>query len=170
MTHKERKEEVREILALDTDELVKRAKGQLVLFPTLDEVYDYLAEEMVKEFAKAAKGRKIQRPAKQLCGLQTPRRRRCLEGISLHPRLQNHRGERQDIQLLSALQALLRYGHKGNVPSDRRDHTGSPGAGDRHRYPGNESPVQMKGEKHGCSRNAPCNPRQRQRYHSPRRV
>ena len=59
MTHKERKEEVREILALDTDELVKRAKGQLVLFPTLDEVYDYLAEEMVKEFAKAAKGRKI---------------------------------------------------------------------------------------------------------------
>ena len=57
MTHKERKEEVREILALDTDELVKRAKGQLVLFPTLDEVYDYLAEEMVKEFAKAAKGK-----------------------------------------------------------------------------------------------------------------
>ena len=59
MTHKERKEEVRKILALDTDELVKRAKGQLVLFPTLDEVYDYLAEEMVKEFAKAAKGKKI---------------------------------------------------------------------------------------------------------------
>ena len=27
MTHKERKEEVRKILALDTDELVKRAKG-----------------------------------------------------------------------------------------------------------------------------------------------
>ena len=51
MTHKERKEEVRKILALDTDELVKRAKGQLVLFPTLDEVYDYLAEEMVKEFS-----------------------------------------------------------------------------------------------------------------------
>ena len=44
MTHKERKEEVREILALDTDELVRRARGQLVLFPTLDEVYDYLAE------------------------------------------------------------------------------------------------------------------------------
>ncbi|MBQ6328152.1 MAG: hypothetical protein IJI35_03980, partial [Kiritimatiellae bacterium] len=59
MTHKERKEEVRKILALDTDELVKKAKGQLVLFPTLDEVYDYLAEEMVKEFAKAAKGKKI---------------------------------------------------------------------------------------------------------------
>ena len=59
MTHKERKEEVREILALETDELVKRANGQLILFPTLDEVYDYLAEEMVNEFEKAAKGDKI---------------------------------------------------------------------------------------------------------------
>jgi glucosamine-6-phosphate deaminase len=59
MTHKERKEEVREILALETDELVKRAGGQLVLFPTLDEVYDYLAEEMVGEFAKAAAGDEI---------------------------------------------------------------------------------------------------------------
>lgn len=56
MTHKERAKEVRRILALDTDELVKRAKGQLVLFPTLDEVYDYLAEEMVREFEKAAAG------------------------------------------------------------------------------------------------------------------
>ena len=59
MTHRERKKEVREILALDTDELVKRAKGQLILFPTLDEVYDYLAEEMVGEFAKAARGKKV---------------------------------------------------------------------------------------------------------------
>ena len=56
MTHSERKQEVREILALDTDELVKRANGQLVLFPTLEEVYDYLAEEMVNEFEKAAQG------------------------------------------------------------------------------------------------------------------
>ncbi len=56
MTHKERAKEVRRILALDTDELVKRAKGQLVLFQTLDEVYDYLAEEMVREFEKAAAG------------------------------------------------------------------------------------------------------------------
>ena len=54
-----RKDEVREILALDTDELVRRANGQLVLFPTLDEVYDYLAEEMVKEFEKAAAGDRI---------------------------------------------------------------------------------------------------------------
>ena len=59
MTRKERKEEVREILALDTDELVKRANGQLVLFPTLDEVYDYLAEEMVGEFEKAANGDRV---------------------------------------------------------------------------------------------------------------
>ena len=59
MTHKERAKEVRRILALDTDELVKKAKGQLVLFPTLDEVYEYLAEEMVKEFEKAAAGDRI---------------------------------------------------------------------------------------------------------------
>ena len=59
MTQKERAAEVREILALDSDEVIRRAKGQLVVFDTLDEVYDYLAEEMVKEFAKAAKGRKI---------------------------------------------------------------------------------------------------------------
>ena len=59
MTRKQRAKEVREILALDTDELVKRAKGQLILFPTLDEVYDYLAEEMVNEFQKAAEGDKI---------------------------------------------------------------------------------------------------------------
>ncbi len=56
MTHKERKEEVREILSLDTDELVRRANGQLKLFETLDEVYEFLAEEMVDEFEKAAKG------------------------------------------------------------------------------------------------------------------
>ena len=59
MTQKQRSKEVRENLALDTDELVKRAKGQLILFPTLDEVYDYLAEEMVNEFQKAAEGDKI---------------------------------------------------------------------------------------------------------------
>ena len=38
---------------------MRRANGQLVLFPTLDEVYDYLAEEMVKEFEKAAAGDRI---------------------------------------------------------------------------------------------------------------
>ena len=51
-----RKEEVRNILALDTDELVRQAHGQLKLFETLDEVYDFLAEEMVNEFQKAAEG------------------------------------------------------------------------------------------------------------------
>ena len=59
MTHTERAKEVRRILALNPDQVIKRAKGQLVVFDTLDEVYDYLAEEMVNEFAKAAKGKKV---------------------------------------------------------------------------------------------------------------
>ena len=59
MTHKERAKEVRKILSMTPDEVIKAAKGQLVVFDTLDEVYDYLAEEMVREFAKAAKGKKI---------------------------------------------------------------------------------------------------------------
>ena len=59
MTHKERAKEVRRILALEPDQVIKAAKGQLIVFDTLDEVYDYLAEEMVKEFAKAAKGKKV---------------------------------------------------------------------------------------------------------------
>ena len=59
MTHKERAKEVRRILALEPDEVIKQAKGQLVVFETLDEVYDYLAEEMVNEFEKASKGDKI---------------------------------------------------------------------------------------------------------------
>jgi len=59
MNHKERKEEVRRILSLSTEELLREAHGQLKLFETLDEVYDFLAEEMVNEFAKAAAGDKI---------------------------------------------------------------------------------------------------------------
>ena len=59
MTHKERAREVRRILALEPEEVIKEAKGQLVVFDTLDEVYDYLAEEMVQEFEKAAKGDRI---------------------------------------------------------------------------------------------------------------
>lgn len=51
-----RSEEVRRILSLSTEELVREAHGQLKLFETLDEVYDFLAEEMVNEFEKAAKG------------------------------------------------------------------------------------------------------------------
>ena len=49
-----RSEEVRRILSLTTEEVLKEANGQLKLFETLDEVYDFLAEEMVKEFEKAA--------------------------------------------------------------------------------------------------------------------
>lgn len=59
LTERERQAEVRKINALEPDEVIKKAKGQLVIFDTLDEVYDYLAEEMVNEFAKAAKGKKI---------------------------------------------------------------------------------------------------------------
>lgn len=54
-----RKEEVRKILELETDEVVKQANGQLKVFETLDEVYEFLAEEMVNEFEKASKGDKI---------------------------------------------------------------------------------------------------------------
>jgi len=54
-----RKEEVRKILALDTDELIDASNGQLKLFETLDEVYEFLAEEMVNEFAGAAAGNRM---------------------------------------------------------------------------------------------------------------
>ncbi|MDD3154170.1 MAG: hypothetical protein PHS41_04825 [Victivallaceae bacterium] len=54
-----RKAEVRRILALETDELLAAAHGQLKLFETLDEVYEFLANEMVNEFKKAADGNKI---------------------------------------------------------------------------------------------------------------
>ena len=54
-----RAEEVREILSLDTDELLRRSNGQLKVFDTLEEVYNYLAEEMVGEFEKASKGDKL---------------------------------------------------------------------------------------------------------------
>ena len=51
-----RSEEVRRILSLTTEELLKEAHGQLKLFQTLDEVYEFLADEMVNEFKKAAAG------------------------------------------------------------------------------------------------------------------
>ena len=59
MTPKKRREEVRRILALDTDELIRQSNGQLKVLDTLDEVYEFLAEEMVNEFEKAASGGKI---------------------------------------------------------------------------------------------------------------
>lgn len=54
-----RSEEVRRILALSVDEMVKEAAGHLVVTQTLDELYEYLADEMVSEFKKAAAGKKI---------------------------------------------------------------------------------------------------------------
>lgn len=54
-----RSEEVRRILSLSTDELITEARGQLKLFPTLDEVYEFLADEMIREFRKAAQGKRI---------------------------------------------------------------------------------------------------------------
>ena len=54
-----RSEEVRRILALSVEELVQEAAGQLKVFETLDEVYEFLADEMVREFQKAAQGDKI---------------------------------------------------------------------------------------------------------------
>ena len=47
LTQKQRAKEVREILALDTDELVKRAKGQLILFPCPENI-KYLPK-MIKD-------------------------------------------------------------------------------------------------------------------------
>lgn len=54
-----RKEEVRHLLSLTIDELIAESKGQLKLTNTLDELYEYLAEEMVAEFRKAAAGNKV---------------------------------------------------------------------------------------------------------------
>ena len=54
-----RSEEVRRILSLSVEELVREAAGQLKVLETLDEVYEFLAEEMVREFRKAAEGDRI---------------------------------------------------------------------------------------------------------------
>ena len=54
-----RSEEVRRILSLSVEELVEEAAGQLKVLETLDEVYEFLAEEMVGEFQKAAEGNEI---------------------------------------------------------------------------------------------------------------
>ena len=54
-----RKEEVRHLLSLSIPELIAESKGQLKLTETLDELYEFLAEEMVAEFRKAAAGTRI---------------------------------------------------------------------------------------------------------------
>ncbi len=54
-----RKEEVRRILALSVEELQKEAGKRLKLTNTLDELYAFLADEMVAEFRRAAAGTKV---------------------------------------------------------------------------------------------------------------
>jgi len=51
----DRCDETRSLLALSVDELLLRSKGHLVVKPTLDELYEYLAEKMVAEFEKSAR-------------------------------------------------------------------------------------------------------------------
>ncbi len=48
-----RSEEIRSIFKLSVEELVAESKGHLVVKETLDELYDYLAEQMVTEFRKS---------------------------------------------------------------------------------------------------------------------
>ena len=54
-----RSEEVRKLFAIPVAELEREAKGQLKITRTLDELYEFLAEEMVAEFRKAAAGNRI---------------------------------------------------------------------------------------------------------------
>lgn len=54
-----RKEEVRHLLSLSIEELTAESKGQLKITETLDELYEFLAEEMVAEFRKAAAGDRV---------------------------------------------------------------------------------------------------------------
>ncbi len=52
-------EEVRKLLAIPAAELEREAKGQLKITRTVDELYEFLAEEMVAEFRKAAMGSRV---------------------------------------------------------------------------------------------------------------
>lgn len=51
----DRSNEIRELFKLSVDGLVKKSNGHLVVKNTLDELYEYLAGEMVEEFRKAEK-------------------------------------------------------------------------------------------------------------------
>ena len=53
----DRSNEIRALFKLSTDELLAKSKGHLVLTDTLDELYDYLAEQMVSEFRKSTAGK-----------------------------------------------------------------------------------------------------------------
>jgi glucosamine-6-phosphate deaminase len=50
----DRTQEIRDLYALSVEEMVAQSKGHLKVTETLDELYSYLAEEMVKEFKAAA--------------------------------------------------------------------------------------------------------------------
>jgi glucosamine-6-phosphate deaminase len=50
----DRSNEIREIFKLSVDELIEKSEGHLVVKESIDELYEYLANEMVEEFRKAA--------------------------------------------------------------------------------------------------------------------
>jgi glucosamine-6-phosphate deaminase len=53
----DRSHEIRELFTLSVDEMIGRSRGHLVVKKTLDELFDFTAEQMVSEFrASAAKG------------------------------------------------------------------------------------------------------------------
>ncbi len=54
-----RSEEVRRLLAIPTEKLEQEAGGQLKITRNLEELYEFLAEEMVAEFRRAAAGDRI---------------------------------------------------------------------------------------------------------------
>lgn len=54
-----RSEEVRRLLAIPAEKLEQEAGGQLKITRNLEELYEFLAEEMVAEFRRAAAGDRI---------------------------------------------------------------------------------------------------------------
>ncbi|KKR04710.1 MAG: Glucosamine-6-phosphate isomerase/6-phosphogluconolactonase family protein [Candidatus Uhrbacteria bacterium GW2011_GWF2_39_13] len=51
----DRSSEIRNLFSLSVDELIEKSEGHLMVKDTLNELYEYLAEEMLKEFRKAEK-------------------------------------------------------------------------------------------------------------------
>ena len=51
----DRSNEIRKLFSLSVEEMVDKTKGRLVVKDTLEELYEYLADEMVCEFRKAEK-------------------------------------------------------------------------------------------------------------------
>lgn len=49
----DRSREIRNLFRLSVDELVEKCQGRLVVTDTLEQLYDFLAEEMVEEFRKS---------------------------------------------------------------------------------------------------------------------